>query len=231
METKRKRIWEIDFLRGIALVLMIVFHVVFDLNDIYDYPIYYGSGFFYYIGKTSAILFMLLSGVSCFLSRDNIKRGLKIFGIAMILTLITYLYNPAFEIKFGILHFLGICMMIYPLLKKMNRFFIILLSIVIIIVGNMFSKITVSSQFLFPIGLMSSTFTSSDYYPLLPWMGVFLIGAVVGMTLYGKKESLFKYHMRDNIIMKLGRNTLLVYIIHQPLILLVLELISKHHVS
>ncbi|HBM75173.1 MAG TPA: hypothetical protein DD429_06420 [Clostridiaceae bacterium] len=62
-------------------------------------------------------------------------------------------------------------------------------------------------------------------------MGVFLIGAVVGMTLYGKKESLFKYHMRDNIIMKLGRNTLLVYIIHQPLILLVLELISKHHVS
>lgn len=227
MEPEKKRIWEIDFLRGIALILMVVFHIVFDMSDIYKYPVYYDRGFFYYVGKASAILFMLVSGVSCSLSRSNVKRGVKILGIAMIITMVTHLYDADLGIKFGILHFLGICMILYPLFKPMKGYLLILLATSIIIVGNIFAGITVHNELLFPIGLTTSTFSSSDYYPLLPWMGVFLYGVFAGRTLYSNRKSLFGFEMMDNPVMMLGRHTLLVYIIHQPLILLFLELIDR----
>lgn len=228
MESTKKRIWEIDFLRGIALILMVVFHIVFDMSDIYGYPIYYDRGFFYYVGKVSAILFMLVSGVSCSLSRSNAKRGVRIFGIAMIITLVTHLYDSGLGIKFGILHFLGICMILYPLFKPVKGYLLILVATAIIIVGNIFAGITIYSELLFPIGLTTATFTSSDYYPLLPWMGVFLYGVFAGKTLYGKRESLLKFEIKDNPVMMLGRHTLLVYIMHQPLILLALEMIDRY---
>jgi len=89
----KSRIWELDFLRGIALILMIYFHVIFDMKEFFDYPVSYSIGINYYIGKASAILFMLVSGISCSLSRSNIRRGLKVLGIALAITLVTHLYN------------------------------------------------------------------------------------------------------------------------------------------
>jgi uncharacterized membrane protein len=224
---KGQRIWEIDMLRGLALLLMIVFHIVFDLRDIYGYPVIYDRGFYYYVGKSSAILFMLIAGTSCSLSRSNIKRGARIILVAMGITLATYLFMPDLIIKFGILHFFGISMILYPLFKPMDKYMLVLVGTLVILVGNYFSGITVHNNFLFPIGLTSSTFTSSDYYPLFPWFGVFLYGAALGKFLYQEKKSLFSFNIRDNILIYMGRHSLLIYVIHQPVIILVLNLIFK----
>jgi len=224
---KKERAWELDLLRGIALLLMIIFHVVFDLRDIYSYPVYYDRGIFYYVGKVSAILFMLISGISCSFSRSNVKRGIRVLLIAMVITLATYLFDPGLIIKFGILHFLGISMILFPLFNGLNKYFIFIIATLIIIVGNFFSTLTVPFEYLFPIGLMSSSFTSSDYYPLLPWFGVFLYGVAFSKIIYREKKSVFNFKVKDNPLLFMGRHTLAVYLIHQPLILLILNLIFK----
>ncbi|HHW47169.1 MAG TPA: DUF1624 domain-containing protein [Clostridiaceae bacterium] len=227
MENKKSanRIWELDFLRGIALLLMIYFHVIYDLKDMWDYPVSYSSGINYYIGKLSAILFMIISGISCSLSRSNLKRGLKVFGIAMAITIVTHLYGSEFGIKFGILHFLGICMMMYPLFGKLKWYLLVLLGTAMIIAGLLLDGVSVNFDFLFPIGITSPNFSSSDYYPLLPWMGVFLYGNALAKILYAKKTSLFRFSIKPNIISWLGRNTLLIYVVHQPVIIAVIYII------
>jgi uncharacterized membrane protein len=220
------RIWELDFFRGIALFLMIYFHIIFDLEVIYGYNINYSSGINQFIGKTSAISFILISAVSCSLSKRNIKRGLKIFGIAMIITILTHLYSSGLGVKFGILHFLGVCIVFSPLLQKLNKYLLVAGGIFIIYLGQFTTKIVVYHDFLSPFGIASSSFTSSDYYPLIPWLGIFLIGMALGKIFYPQKISVFSFSIRDNLISKAGRHTLITYIAHQPMILIILTLLS-----
>jgi len=221
------RIWELDFLRGIALLLMIYFHIIYDLKDMWDYPVSYSSGINFYIGKLSAILFIVISGISCSLSRNNLKRGLKVFGIAMVITVVSHLYGSEFGIKFGILHFLGICMILYPLFGRLKWYLLVLMGTASIILGLFLNNISVSFDYLFPIGITSPNFSSSDYYPLLPWIGAFLYGNALAKLLYPKKTSLFSFTIKPNIISWLGRHTLLIYILHQPVIIAVVYTIRK----
>ena len=222
----KKRIWELDFFRGIALIFMVYFHVIYDLKEFYDYPVSYASGINFYIGKASALLFMLISGISCTLSNSNIKRALKVLGAALAITLATHLYNPDYGVKFGILHFLGISMLLYPLFSKINKYLLIIFGTIVILLGNLFAKVPVTADYLFPLGLTTGSFISSDYYPLIPWLGVFLYGIAIGKLLYTNKQSLFTFSLEDNIISKVGRKTLLLYLVHQPFIIAVLALLN-----
>jgi uncharacterized membrane protein len=223
---KKERIWELDFFRGIALVFMVYFHVIYDLREFFYYPVSYASGINFYVGKASALLFMLISGISCSLSKNNINRGLKVLGAALIITTATHLYNPDYGVKFGILHFLGVSMLLYPLFGKINKYILIVLGTAIILLGSHLSKVTLTVDYLFPIGLTSSSFISSDYYPLTPWFGVFLYGIALEKLLYAKKQSLFAINLEDNIVSKAGRKTFLLYLAHQPLIMFILVLLN-----
>lgn len=171
-----KRIVEIDFFRGIAILLMMIFHTVFNLNYFLGMNIEYAKGFWYYEGKLSAIMFMVLAGISSNFSKRTTKRGLKIFALGMLLTAITFLLDREMYIKFGILHFMGISYLLSPLLKKIDTGISFLLGITIIIIGDIFYELTVNSPQLYPLGLMSKDFASLDYYPLFPYLGVFISG-------------------------------------------------------
>lgn len=227
MKEKSLRVWEIDFFRGIAIILMVVFHIVFDLSDLYNFPIPYEHGEFYFVGKAAAILFMLIAGISCFFSRNNVKRGIRVFAAAMAITLVTYIFMPDLTIKFGILHFLGICMILYPLLKRLNRYYLLAGGVLAIAAGIYMSRIIMPFNFLFPIGLTGNNFTSGDYYPLLPWIGVFMFGIAAGKIFYPQKKSLFKFQAVENPVSFMGRHSLLIYVIHQPIILLVLKMLVR----
>ncbi|MCX7842257.1 MAG: DUF1624 domain-containing protein [Clostridia bacterium] len=224
---ENRRIWELDFLRGIALILMIYFHVVYDMNEFFGYRIAYGSGINYFIGKASVILFILISGISCSLSRSNFKRGLKLLGIALLVSLLSYLYNPEFVIKFGVIHFFAVCMLFYHLLNKLNNILLLLAGTGIIALGAYTSGLQASNDYLFPFGVTSPDFSSSDYYSLVPWMGLFLYGMFLSRVLYKKKTSLFPFRIDDTVINFLGRHTLVAYLIHQPVIIGVLSVIKQ----
>lgn len=223
----KNRIWELDFLRGMALLFMIWFHLVYDMKEFFNFSITYESGINYYVGKAAGILFITLAGISCSLSRSNIKRGLKVLGIAMIITVASHMYNPGYGIKFGILHLLGVSMLLSPLLQRLNKFVLPVLGTLVIALQYIFIRINVPFDYLFPFGIYTGSFVSSDYYPLIPWFGLFLYGIALGKFFYSNKQSILNLNIKDNIINLSGRHTLIIYLLHQPVILVVLELIRK----
>lgn len=226
------RIWQIDFIRGIAIILMIIFHLIVDLKEFYAYNLDYFGGFWYLEGKFSAILFMLICGVSSTLGRSSTLHGYKVFMWSMVLTAVTYVYNENCYILFGILHFLGISLLSVRIMRKLSIPWLLLVSCATILVGQLFAARFVTNPYLFPIGLMTSTFVSMDYYPLFPWYGVFLWGLILGKILSTNKKRLgicqvprmqleSPTHLkpfREKIIW-LGQHSLVVYLIHQPLLL------------
>lgn len=117
MGQESNRIWEIDFLRGIAIILMSLFHLLYDLSEFYNYDINYTSGPVDIIGLTSAIMFIILTAISSSLSSNNLKRAAKILFFAYCITAITYFYDPQTFINFGILHLIGFSILLYNFLK------------------------------------------------------------------------------------------------------------------
>ncbi len=222
------RITEIDCFRGIAIILMIIFHIVFDLAYFYNWPIEYLHGFWYYQGKSSAILFMLVSGVSTTFSRSPIRRGLSVFGAGMLITIVTYLYNPSMYIQFGILHLLGFGMLISPWVTRLPAWLLILTGTLLVITSSWTDRLTTSTAWLLPLGITPSGFASLDYYPLLPWLGIMLYGMAAGKLMYAAKEPLWPSataNLPFRALSRLGRHSLLIYLIHQPILLTIFALI------
>jgi uncharacterized membrane protein len=218
------RIWEIDFFRGLAIILMILFHLVVDLKDFYSYPLEYLAGFWYIEGKFSAILFIILCGISSTLSNNSTHHGIVICMWSIALTTVTYLYNPDFYIHFGILHFLGISLLSASQARQLPTIRALLLSFISILVGLVFDERFISSPYLFPLGLQTNTFSSLDYYPLFPWYGIFLMGIIAGKKLYPTKKSLLSFDSLSSITW-LGHHSLAIYLIHQPILLACLHLL------
>lgn len=190
--TGRKRLWEIDVFRGVALVLMVFFHFLFTLKEIYGYDVQYNQGIYFYIGKTSAIMFIVISAISSSFSRNNTRRALKFLAVAALITIVTHLYNPAFGIKFGIIHFLGLSVLLAQLLTKISSYLLAVMGIIIIAVGIYLGPIAFDSNYLFLFNMTGTGWVSADYYPLFPWFGVFLFGIILGRILYPSKISLFR---------------------------------------
>ncbi len=226
---QKKRIWEVDFLRGIALILMIYFHTVFDMKEIFGYNVSYSDGLNFYVGKASGILFIFVAGISSFLTGSNARRAVKILAAAIVITLVTYLYDSNLIITFGILHFLGVGILVSFFFRRIPAVLLVVLGTAVILVDQAIAGVTVTNNYLFMFGVSTSAFVSSDYYPLIPWFGVFLYGLAAGQVLYRNKTSIFKEPVldRDNIMNRAGRHTLFIYFLHQPAIIVILTLVEK----
>lgn len=223
----KKRIWEIDFLRGIAIILMIAFHLVYNLKEFYSYNIEYTSGFWYYEGKTAAIMFMVLAGMSATLSKNSLKRGMQVFGYGMIIAFVTFFYDPKMYVRFGILHLLGFGMAAHHYIGGWKTHYLIVLGIGALFLGERISKLTVTSPFLFPLGLLSKGFSSFDYYPIFPWLGVFILGVVLGKILYADRKGFFSFYPRFDPIAYMGRHSLFIYLVHQPALIALLFIVHR----
>lgn len=225
---KNVRNFEIDFFRGVAVILMIYFHTIFDLKEFFGFNVNYLSGYNFYIGKTAAVLFILVSGISSSLSKSNLKRGLKFFAYAMIITLITN-FISGMEIYFGILHFLGLSMIFahFLLFLKPKVFYISNILILIICIGldGIIRGLVPTNNYLLMFGIINDNFASADFYPLVPWFGVFSIGLIIGKFFY--RGTIQSYAFRNNFINLVGRNSLVVYFVHQPIILILLYIYIK----
>ncbi|WP_143122536.1 heparan-alpha-glucosaminide N-acetyltransferase [Sporomusa acidovorans] len=220
------RIAEIDCLRGIAILMMVIFHIVFDLAYFFNWPLDYLSGFWYYQGKSSAILFMLISGISATLGRHPLRRGLKVLGAGMLITLATYVYSPALYIRFGILHLLGVGMLAAPWLVKRSALTLTLAGTTLLVLGNWIANLRATIVWLIPLGVRPWDFASIDYYPLLPWLGIVLYGMAAGKLFYSAKQPLWPAATRNQpvrILGWLGRRSLIIYLLHQPILLVVLS--------
>lgn len=218
------RIDEIDFFRGIAVILMVIFHIVFDLNFYLGLPVSFSSGFWFYEGKTSALMFIFLAGISVNLSKNALLRGIKIFSLGMLITFITYLIDKSMYVKFGILHFIGLSYLFSYFFKKKDVPFLVATAFLSILIGIYFNSIFVGYKFLFPLGLIYKDFSSLDYYPVFPYLGVFLFGVVFYKTFYAEGKRFLNKNTKQNIINFIGKKSLVIYLIHQPVIIGILFL-------
>lgn len=242
------RYWEIDFVRGIAIIMMITYHFLFDLDFLGKADLDVQQGFLLIFARTTAIFFILLAGISSTISYARKKsfvkfwkRALAIFSCGLLVTLATWIFLDRGTIIFGILHFIGLAIILsYPLLrfKKAN----LLLGVLIVIIGFVIKGVTLNTYSLLVFGITPPLFYSLDYFPLLPWFGVMLIGIFAGHTLYPcgirsfNKTSSIRKHNRAGVAKSkhssfthagifLGRHSLAIYLIHQPILFGVMRLL------
>ena len=219
----RERVWELDFFRGICIVGVVIVHIVFDLqyfmNMKLDTPLLFDI-----IQKYGSLLFILISGICVTLGHRSIKRGLIVFACGMLITVVTYFVTRSDTdmVWFGILHLLGICMLMYPLLKNIPNSVLILIALITIVLGYWFQTFSIPVKWLFPLGLVSPTFGSGDYFPVFPNLGYFIIGILLGRTVYREKKSILPKVRASNPVIRafsfLGRHSLWIYLGHQPLV-------------
>ncbi len=228
------RFWEVDFLRGMAIVLMVLFHLAYDLNYFGIQQIEVTSGFWFYLARFTASLFLLLVGVSLSLSHSRsrllgqedlfrlrlMKRSLWIFGLAMSITLVTYFFIREGFIVFGVLHLIGVSLLLaYPFLRIHVANFIF--GLLFIFVGLSLQNLRVDFPWLLWLGLAPMDFRSVDYFPLFPWFGVILVGVAFGDLFYrGYRRRSPLPDLTGSSLVRglefLGRNSLAIYLAHQP---------------
>jgi uncharacterized membrane protein len=236
------RFREIDATRGIAILMMILFHTVFDLNFFMITPVNIATGFWRTFALTTASLFLIVVGASLVVSYSRsaimlsgfaltkkfLFRGAGIFALGLVITLATWLYLHEGFIIFGILHLIGVSVMLSPFFFRFGKYNIPFG--LFFIAGGFFIGNISGPIWLLPLGIQPVSFASVDYTPLVPWFGVVLVGMGLGEFLYsGGVRRFTAPHMPDRIagsLAFLGRYSLIIYLIHQPVIILLLAVVT-----
>jgi uncharacterized membrane protein len=233
---KANRYWEVDALRGIAITMMVIYHLVFDLNFFGYQRIQVYSGPWMIFARTTATLFIGLAGVSLAISygrlrhRSNaaslfggyIVRGLKLVGWGMVITLSMWIFTGDLTVIFGILHLIGAATILaYPFLSL--GWLNLPLGAAMIALGLVIKRVRVSYPWLLWLGLKPPELYQLDYFPLLPWFGVALLGVFVGQLFYPNGRQRFNlsqpaHSSPMSLLSWLGRHSLIIYLVHQPLL-------------
>lgn len=238
-KNSKNRLSEIDFLRGIAILMMFVFHFMWDLD-------YFGaagtslySGFWGVFQKLTGGLFIFLAGLSLTLSywhgghknypSKYLLRGLKIFGCGMIITIGSLIFARHEFVFFGILHFIGAAIILATPFIRFS-WLNLLLGIITLASGIWLQKFTFSFPWLVWLGLQHPISTL-DLYPILPWIGVFFIGIFFGNMVYPKGKRRIKVSLSipqaiARPLQFLGRHSLLMYFAHLPVAFAIAFIVS-----
>jgi uncharacterized membrane protein len=248
-EKKRERVPGLDIVRGLALVNMVLYHLLYDLVYIYAVAISWFSIRQCFIWQQAiCYTFILVSGISFTLARKPLKNGLILLVCAMGLTAVTTVAMPGQQILFGVLHLLAaaalLTALLRPLLEKIPPLVGFFLALALFIVfrsvpsGYLLFQYPLPvelyrSPYLFPLGLPAPGFYSADYFPVLPWYFLYLAGFYAAgygrsfLAFLQKKYTFAEkkpYLALDGSLGFLGRHSLLIYLLHQPVLMGVLEL-------
>lgn len=232
-----KRLWLLDVLRGAALVNMLAYHALYDWVYVFGH-----TGGWYNIWSPGCHVwqqyicwsFILLSGYSFTLARKPWKNGLLVAGCAVVLTVVTVGFMPSESIWFGVLHLNAAAVLLtcllYPLLQKCPAGVGLAGSALLFFLTNQVPEGYLGFETLrlcalpaawyrtnlFWLGLPDLTrFASADYFPLIPWLFLFWCGLFLA-RLWRPRAGRAPVLLRPLAL--IGRHTLLVYMLHQPVI-------------
>lgn len=218
----KKRFHILDVWRSLAIVLMVTYHFLYDLalfgvitwEQMFSAPLNI-------LQKFICCSFIFLAGASARFSRSNLRHGLIVLA-AHIVVVIGALVGGQ-TIRFGVLALLGCSMIIYHFagrcLQKIPGWLLALLSAALYFATDALTgAVTVSVKWLYPLGLMYPGFSSADYFPLLPWFFLFVIGTVFGGWCLRHGDNKVLTAPLPGALTFLGRHSLIVYVIHQPIL-------------
>jgi len=238
---KTERIHWIDSLKGFAILSMILYHFTFNLNLLNIYPIDIYSGLWVILARFIQFTFLTAVGISIYISyakyqdyskflKRQFRRSAILLGIAMGITLVTFFVYPQGYIKFGVLHLISIASILGALLIRYN-FLMIFLIFISLILGNIFSQITLNTPMLMPLGIMYQNFYSLDYFPIFPWISLIFTGIVLARLMENLKLlKNFNFLPRFKWLEGAGKRSLIIYLVHQPILLGLIWLLSKTNV-
>lgn len=221
------RVVSIDALRGLAILAMIAYHFAFDLR-------YFGviaadfENDRRWLSARAAIVtsFLLLAGIGLVLaSRAGVsgKRFAKRVAVIALCALAasagSYLVYPRTFIYFGVLHCIALSLILGRPLASRPRA-AALLGVAIVVAGLALAHPLFDSPWLSWLGFTTRKPATQDYVPLFPWLGVVLIGIAVGhAALRAQLRPLVWLSGSPRWLAWMGRHSLAIYMVHQPLLL------------
>ncbi len=231
-----KRIWELDVFRGICILAMVLLHLLYDLQHLFGL-LSGENAVLSFVMDWGGVLFFLLSGICVTLGRHPIRRGSAVLACGAAVSAVLWelialgFLDSRMMVYFGVLHCLGACMLLWPIFRRLPWPILFLFGAVFTAVGlSLTKKVFPTGIWLVPLGLMPPGFVSADYFPLLPFLGFFLLGAVLGRTLYKNRTTLFPNANTANPLIcffsRIGTWSLPIYLLHQPVITGILTLLE-----
>lgn len=206
-DNQNKRFIEIDVIKGIALISMVIFHF-FYLGEIMKIkPYNTGSGILKYLAKFAHLTFIIISGLNLAISISykkrkeyqlkKVKRGLLLIILGLIISITTKLEFGESYVKFGIMHFIGTATIISSLYANLPIISIFIAIIIFLLQGllslpeirNSFYSICEKNPFTcFITGILNIKYNSIDHFSLIPYLGFFSMGIGLAYLLYDLKR-------------------------------------------
>jgi uncharacterized membrane protein len=230
------RLWEVDTVRGLAVLAMIFFHFMWDLQffgltnvDVFSPPWQLfargiGTTFMFVMGVSLTLDAARFAGNSREIWRRNLKRGLMIFGAGLLVTLATFFVVGNSFVRFGILHLAGASIILATPFVNRRAAVPLVAGVVLIALGFVFGNLSAPDPWFIPLGIQQAGVEMVDYYPLVPWFGVVLLGVAFGAWAYPNKQR--RFHVPDwgsawpaRALQWMGRHSLAIYLLHQPILI------------
>ncbi|WP_298024286.1 heparan-alpha-glucosaminide N-acetyltransferase [uncultured Dysosmobacter sp.] len=227
----------LDTLRGVTILSMTAYHACWDLVYIFgaDWPWYHGTGAYLW-QQSICWTFILLSGYCWSLGRHRLRRGLLAFGGGALVSLATLLVMPEDPILFGVLTFLGsAALLLIPLERVLRRvpawaglggsfgLFLLLRDVNRGFLGFEGIRLAALPAWLYHdlgtafLGFPPEDFFSTDYFSLFPWLFLFLTGYFLYRALEGRERGRV-WEWSVPVVSAMGRHSLVIYLLHQPLV-------------
>ncbi len=235
---ERKRYPILDSLRGLVLISMVVYHTVWDMVHIF------GENWKWYSSDGARLWqqsicwsFILLSGFCWSFGRVKWKRGVKVFLAGATISIVTLVAMPENVVLFGVLTLLGSCMLLMipleKLLKYVNAYAGLLVSMLLFLFTRKLHRgylgfgqwkaVTLPEEWYANlmttyIGFPAQSFYSTDYFPLIPWLFLFIAGYFIYRIFEENKWMKCLEGRKSMMLGTLGKHSLVIYMIHQPLV-------------
>ena len=229
-----KRLHVLDAWRGLAILGMVLYHLFFDLNLLGMLTIDFDAWWIVIAARIVQFSFLFLVGVSTYLVfrrssshekfvQKQLKRFVVVGSNALLISFVTWVLFRGQFIGFGILHLIAFAIAVLSFLARLNKGSIFILSIAILVV-SIFIDNPVDKSGLAWLGFYDSDFRSLDYFPVLPWLSVPMLGYVFGKPVV---EFLSRYELaKPGLLSWAGRRSLLIYMVHQPILFFMIIIVS-----
>lgn len=238
---RARRYWEVDLARTVAIAMMVVFHAGYDLDFLMpDSGIEPRQGGWLALQIATGSLFLFVVGVSFTISdaaairrgltwrqrvAKHVRRGALVLGCGMLISLVTWIALDDRYVRFGILHVIGVSVILAPFVVGLG-IWNAPLGVAAIGAGLLLRGAESDVPGLLVLGWRPPGGAGVDYYPLLPWFGVVLLGLAAGTALYpagrrGRWGDSLPRHAPD-LLTAPGRHSLVFYLVHQPVLIALL---------
>lgn len=236
--SQSSRLGVFDLVRGLSVVSMVLFHLCYDLKFIVGVDLGWFAPPFQDVWRCSiSWTFLFVAGCMCPLSRDNLRRAAQYGAVALAIWVVTTLAAVDVPISFGIIYCMAACTLVFWALDRLGlaprgvAAAVVLVALFLLLQGLPDGTVGLpgatlelprsfyATPWLSWLGLPGPHFSSGDYYPLLPYLFLYLAGAALGAR--WKSRGYPEWAKRAHVapLNFVGRHALVIYVAHQPLIL------------